>query len=49
MSMSKSSQAFKIGRNARTGELTTVAKARSHPNTHVVEHMPKRGRGDVKK
>jgi hypothetical protein len=47
--MSKSSKAFKIGRNARTGELTTVAEARRKPNTHVVEHMPKRGRGDVKK
>jgi hypothetical protein len=47
--MSKSSQAFKIGRNARTGELTTVDKARRYPDTHVVEHMPKRGRGDVKK
>lgn len=47
--MSSESKAFKIGRNARTGELTTVAKARRYPDTHVVEHMPKRGRGDVDK
>jgi hypothetical protein len=47
--MSKQSKAFKVGRNARTGELTTVAKAQRYPNTHVVEHMPKRGRGDVDK
>ena len=40
---------FKIGRNADTGRLTTVDKARENPKTHVVEHMPKPGRGDTKK
>lgn len=38
---------FLIGRDARTGELTTVAEARSHPSTHVVERMPKSGYGDT--
>lgn len=41
------SKSFKIGRDARTGELTTVKEAREHPKTHVVEHMPKPGRGDT--
>jgi hypothetical protein len=27
----------KIGRNAGTGEFTTVKTAREHPKTHVVE------------
>ncbi len=42
--MSKS-KSFKIGRNAKTGRLEPVRKARQHPDTSVVEHMPKRGRG----
>ncbi len=40
---------FKIGRNAETGKLVPVDYAREHPKTHVVEHMPKPGRGDTKK
>lgn len=40
------SKSFLIGRNAETGELTTVEHARSHPRTHVVERMPKSGHGD---
>ena len=40
---------FKVGRNAETGKLTTVDYAKQHPKTHVVEHMPKPGRGDTKK
>jgi|CXWL01.1.fsa_nt_gi hypothetical protein len=28
---------IKIGRNAETGEFTTVKVARTHPKTHVVE------------
>lgn len=44
--MGKDSKTFQIGRDARTGELTTVEHAREHPKTHVVERMPKPGRGD---
>lgn len=47
--MSNQSKTFLVGRNAKTGELTTVETARRHPNTHVVERMPKPGRGDTKK
>jgi hypothetical protein len=36
------------GRNARTGKFTTVEQARRHPNTHVVERVPKSGYGDTK-
>ncbi len=46
--MSKQSKTFLVGRNAKTGELTTVAKARRLPNTHIVERMPKKGHGDTK-
>lgn len=46
--MSKESKTFRVGRNANTGELTTVAKARRYPTTHIVERMPKKGRGDTK-
>jgi len=44
--MAKESKSFLIGRHAGTGELTTVAEARRHPSTHVVERMPKTGHGD---
>lgn len=44
--MSKESKSFLIGRDARTGELTSVDEARRHPSTHVVERMPKSGFGD---
>lgn len=37
------------GRDARTGEFTTVEKARQQPNTHTVERVPKPGHGDTKK
>ena len=37
------------GRDARTGEFTTVKEAKQHPNTHVVERVPKPGYGDTKK
>jgi hypothetical protein len=37
------------GRDARTGEFTTVDKARENPRTHVVERVPKPGHGDTKK
>ena len=37
------------GRDAKTGEFTTVEEARRHPNDHVVERVPKPGYGDTKK
>ncbi len=37
------------GRDAKTGEFTTVEKARRYPSTHVVERVPKPGHGDTKK
>ena len=45
--MSKKSKTFLVGRNAKTGLLTTVAKARRYANTHIVERMPKSGYGDT--
>lgn len=45
--MAKSSKTFLIGRSAVTGRLTTVEQARRHPNNHIVERMPKPGRGDT--
>ena len=35
------------GRDAITGEFTTVKKARRYPTTHVVERVPKPGYGDT--
>lgn len=46
--MARETKSFAIGRNARTGRLTTVKRARQYPNTHIVERMPKPGRGDAK-
>jgi len=43
------SKTFRIGRNAKTGKLTSVKKAENNPNTHIVERMPKQGYGDTKK
>ena len=36
------------GRDARTGQFTTVEEAQQHPSTHVVERVPKPGYGDRK-
>jgi hypothetical protein len=47
--MGRDSKTSQRGRDARTGEFTTVEKARNHPNTHVVERVPKPGHGDTKK
>ncbi len=33
------------GRNAKTGRFESIAKARSHPNTSVVERVPLPGKG----
>lgn len=35
------------GRDARTGEFTTVEKARRFSTTHIVERVPKPGYGDT--
>lgn len=47
--MARETKTFPIGRNATTGRLTNVATAQAHPKTHVVERMPKPGRGDIKR
>ena len=44
--MSKTAKSYLVGRNSKTGMLTTVREARSHPSTHVVERIPKPGYGD---
>ena len=44
--LTKGTKSFPIGRNAETGKLVPVDYAREHPKTHVVERMPKPGRGD---
>jgi hypothetical protein len=36
------------GRDAETGQFTTVGEARRHPKNHVVERVPKPGFGDIK-
>jgi hypothetical protein len=36
------------GRDAKTGEFTTVKKAERYANTHIVERVPKPGYGDTK-
>ena len=46
--MSKKSKTSLRGRNAETGEFTTVDKARKHRKTHIVERVPKPGYGDTK-
>lgn len=43
----KNSKAFKLGRDARTGEFVPVEKARRNPDRYVVEHVPKPGYGDT--
>lgn len=43
----KESKAFKLGRDARTGEFVPVEKVRQNPDRYVVEHVPKAGYGDV--
>ncbi|MBL8658020.1 MAG: hypothetical protein JNJ92_11790 [Altererythrobacter sp.] len=48
IAVTRETKSFPIGRNAKTGFLTTVKYAQSHPKTHVVERMPKPGRGDSK-
>jgi hypothetical protein len=45
--MPRETKTFPIGRNAEKGYFTTVDYARSHPKNHIVERMPKPGRGDT--
>lgn len=47
--MAKESKTTPRGRDARTGEFTTVGEARRQPSTHVVERVPKPGYGDTRK
>jgi len=45
--MSNKSKTTLRGRDAGTGEFTTVEEARKHPRTHIVERVPKPGYGDT--
>lgn len=47
--MSNKSKTTQRGRSAKTGQFTTIEKARKKPSTHVVERVPKPGYGDTKK
>jgi len=47
--MAKNSKTFLVGRDAQTGEFTTIKEARRHPDSYVVERVPKSGYGDVPK
>jgi DNA-binding Xre family transcriptional regulator len=38
----KESKTYKLGKNAKTGQLTTVREARNKPSTHVVERVVSR-------
>lgn len=45
--MSKESKTTLRGRDAGTGEFTTVEEARRYPKDHIVERVPKPGYGDT--
>lgn len=45
--MSKEARTTLRGRDAGTGEFTTVEEARKYPGTHIVERVPKPGYGDT--
>lgn len=45
--MSKESKTTLRGRDAETGEFTTVEEARKYPKDHTVERVPKPGYGDT--
>lgn len=49
VSMASDSKTSLRGRDARTGEFVPVPFARKHPDTTVVERVPKPGYGDTKK
>ena len=46
--MADEPQTLPRGRDARTGQFTTVEEAQQHPSTHVVERVPKPGYGGRK-
>jgi len=46
--MAKPTKTFPIGRDARTGRLVPVEKAKANPDRFIVERMPKPGNGDTK-
>jgi hypothetical protein len=46
--MSTESKTSLRGRDAKSGEFRTVDYARKHPETAVVERVPKPGHGDTK-
>lgn len=46
--MAKEAKTSLRGRDAETGQFTTVEDARQHPKDHVVERVPKPGYGDTK-
>lgn len=43
------SKVFKVGRDPKDGKLVPVKKALANPKKYIVESMPKKGHGDVKK
>jgi hypothetical protein len=45
--MAKDARTTLHGRDAGNGRFTSVEQARAHPATHVVERVPKPGRGDT--
>jgi hypothetical protein len=47
--MADEPQTLPRGRDARTGQFTTVREAQQHPGTHVVERVPKPGYGETRK
>jgi hypothetical protein len=46
--MAKDAKTTLRGRDAETGQFTTVKEARENPKDHVVERVPKPGYGDTK-
>lgn len=47
--MDNTPKTHREGRNAETGEFTSVKEAQQHPKTHVVERVPNPGHGDTNK
>jgi erythromycin esterase-like protein len=44
--MATERKTFDIGRNAKSGQFTTVKEAERKSASHIVERMPKKGYGD---
>lgn len=45
--MGKGTRTFPVGRDPKSGELVSVAKAKRYPEKYIVESMPKSGYGDT--